>query len=139
MRILTVAAKNLRKLGLDGFSILGTNAESAVPQITKALSYSDEAARALTMIGPKGFSALTNAMNDPNAGVRDLVIRAIGKEVGGDTNAIKQLLANALKDPDISVRLDTADILRGKAPDLVIACAYSILGCERLWSVPERH
>jgi hypothetical protein len=105
---------------LDGFSILGTNAESAAPQITKALSYSDEAARALTLIGPKGFSALTDAMNDPNAGVRDMVIRAIGKEVGGDTNAILQLLANALKDPDISVRLDTADILRGKAPDLVI-------------------
>ena len=112
-------AKNLRELALDGFSILGTNAESAVPQITKEI-YSDEAARALLAIGPKGFSALTNALNDPNAGIRGLVIRTIGKEGGADPEVTKQLLVNALKDPDINVRMDAAAILRDKAPDLVI-------------------
>jgi len=60
------SSKNLRKLAVDGFSILGTNAECAVPQITKVLAYSDEAARALLVVEPKGFSALTNALNDSN-------------------------------------------------------------------------
>ncbi len=114
-------AKNLRKLGLNGFSILGTNAESVAPQITKALSYSDEAARALTLIGPKGFSALTNAINDSNSSVRDAIIRALGKEGGGDPEVIKQLLVNALKDSCTLIRLHAADLLRDKAPDAVIA------------------
>ena len=120
-------AKNLRKLGLNGFSILGTNAESAAPQITKALSYSDEAARALTLIGPKGFSALTNAINDSNSSVRDAIIRALGKEGGGDPEVIKQLLVNALKDPCTLIRLHAADILRDKAPDAVIATLMPLL------------
>ena len=113
-------AKSLRDLALDGFSILGTNAECAVPQITKVSAYSDEAARALLAVGPKGFSALTNALNGPNAGIRDIVIRTLGNRGGGDPEMIKQFLVNALKDPDISVRMDAAAILRGKAPDLVI-------------------
>jgi hypothetical protein len=120
-------AKNLRKLALDGFSILGTNAESAAPQITKTLSYSDEAARALTMIGPKGFSALTNALNDSNSSVRDAIIRALGKEGGGDPEVIKQLLVNALKDPDTLIRLHAADILRDKASDAVITTLMPLL------------
>jgi hypothetical protein len=120
-------AKTLRKLGLDGFSILGTNAECAVPQITKVLSYSDEAARALTMIGPKGFSALTNAMNGSNSSVRDAIIRALGKGGGGDPEVIKQLWVNALKDPDTLIRLHAADLLRDKAPDAVIATLMPLL------------
>ena len=120
-------AKSLRELGLNGFSILGTNAESAVPQIIKAMSYSDEAARALTMIGPKGFSALTNALNDSNSSVRDAIIRALGKGSGGDPEVIKQLLVNALKDPDTLIRLHAADILRDKAPDAVIATLMPLL------------
>jgi hypothetical protein len=119
--------KDLRKLGVDGFSILGTNAECAVPQITNVSVFSDERARALLMVGPKGFSALTNEINDPNMGVRDTVIRAIGKEGGGDTNAIRQLLANALKDPDTHIRLHAADFLRDKAPDLVVATLMPLL------------
>jgi hypothetical protein len=120
------SCKNLRKLGLNGFSILGTNAECAVPQITKIL-YSDEAPRALLAVGPKGFSALTNALNDPNAGIRDIVIRALGKGDGGDPEVVKQLLANALKDPDMHIRLHAADFLRDKAPDLVIATLMPLL------------
>jgi hypothetical protein len=121
------AAENVRKLALEGFSVLGTNAEFAVPQILKVLALSDEAAHALIVVGPRGFSALTNEINDPNAGVRDTVIRAIGKEGGGDTNAIRQLLANALKDPDTHIRLHAADFLRDKAPDLVVATLMPLL------------
>lgn len=120
-------AKSLRELGLNGFSILGTNAESAVPQIIKTLSYSDEAARALTLIGPKGFSALTNALNDSNSSVRDAIIRALGKEGGGDPEVIKQLLVNALKDPDTLIRLHATDILRDKASDAVITTLMPLL------------
>src|SRR5208283_4791637 len=121
------SAKSIRKLGLNGFSILGTNAEFAVPQIIKVLALSDEAARALLVVGPRGFSALTNKINAPDAWVRDTVIRAIGKEGGGDTNAIRQLLANALKDPDTLIRLHAADFLRDKAPDLVVATLMPLL------------
>jgi hypothetical protein len=121
------AAENVRKLALEGFSILGTNAEFAVTQITNVSLFSDERARALLVVGPKGFSALTNEINDSNMGVRDAVIRAIGKEGGGDTNAIRQLLANALKDPDTNIRLHAADFLRDKAPDLVIATLMPLL------------
>jgi hypothetical protein len=121
------SCKNLRKLGLRGFSILGTNAEYAVPQITNVLAFSDEWARALLAVGPKGFSALTNALNSPNAGIRDIVIRALGKEGGGDPEVIKQLLVNALKDQDFSVRLDAADSLQGKEPDLVIPALIPLL------------
>ena len=121
------SATNLRKLGLKGFSVLGTNAECAVPQIIKVLALSDEAARTLIMVGPKGFAALTNEIDDPNVAVRDAVLRAIGTEGGGDTNAIRQLLANALKDPDTNIRLHAADFLRNKAPDLVVATLMPLL------------
>lgn len=120
-------AKNLRKLGLNGFSILGTNAECAVPQITKVLAYSDEAPRALLAVGPKGFSALTNAMNDSNMSVRDAIIRALGKGGGGDPEVIKQLLVNALNDPDKLIQLHTAELLQGKEPELVIPVLISLL------------
>lgn len=131
--------ENIRKLGLRGFSILGTNAEYAVPQITKV--YSDETARALLAVGPKGFSALTNALNDPNAGIRDIVIRALGKGDVGDPEVVKQLLVNALKDPDTLVRLHAADILRDKAPDAVIATLMPLLDVsdyDRCKSDPEK-
>jgi len=121
------SCKNLRNLGLHGFSVLGTNAEFAVPQITNVLAFSDEWARVLLALGPKGFSALTNALNGPNAGVRDIVIRSLGKEGGGDPEVIKQLLVNALKDRDISVRLDAADSLQGKEPDVVIPALIPLL------------
>lgn len=121
------AAENVRKLALEGFSILGTNAECAVPQIAKVLAYSDEAARALLVVGPKGFSALTNAMNDSNMSVRDALIRALGKEGGGDTNTIRQILVNALNDPDKLIRLHTAELLQGKEPDLVIPTLVPLL------------
>jgi HEAT repeat protein len=121
------SCENIRKLGLRGFSILGTNAECAVPQITKMLAYSDEAPRALLAVGPKGFSALTNAMNDPNLSVRDGLIRALGKGGGGDPEVIKQLLVNALKDPDTLVRLHAAELLEGKEPDLTIPALVPLL------------
>jgi hypothetical protein len=133
------AAEDLRKLALDGFSILGTNAECAVPQITKV--YSDETARALLAVGPKGFSALTNALNDPTAGIRDIVIQALGKGDGGDPEVVKQLLVNALKDPDTLVRLHAADFLRDKAPDAVIATLMPLLDVsdyDRCKSDPEK-
>ena len=50
-----IAAENVRELALEGFSILGTNAEFAVPQITNVSVLSDEAARALSRSGQGVF------------------------------------------------------------------------------------
>ena len=123
---------NLRKLAVNGFAILGTNAECAVPQITRVFyEYDNEtafqAARALSKVGPKGFFVLTNAINDTNAGVRDVVIRVIGAEGSGDPQAIRQFLINALKDTNTFIQLDAAGFLRGKDPDLVIPVLIPLL------------
>ena len=62
-----VPTEDLRDTAVQGFGILGTNAMSAIPQISKLLqkpetSYS--AAEALTDLGPEGFAVLTNTMNN---------------------------------------------------------------------------
>jgi len=129
----TIASQeSLRKLGVDGFAILGTNAECAVPQIAKVFDEHDnetafQAARALSKVGPKGFSVLTNAINDPDAGVRDVVLQVIGAEGSGDPQVIRQFFINALKDTNTFIRLDAAGFLRGKDPDLVIPVLIPLL------------
>jgi len=122
----------VRGLGVDGFAILGTNAESAVPQIAKIFDDCDNetifsAGRALSKVGPIGFSILTNAINSTNAGVRDVVIRAVGTDGGGDPEEIRHLLVNALKDPNMLIRLHAAAFLRGKDPDSVIPVLIPLL------------
>ena len=121
------SAKDLRKLALSGFSILGTNAECAVPQIAGKLAYSVEAPRALLAVGPKGFSALTNALNGSDDQVRDEVIQALTAESGADSDAIRQLLVTALNDPDKLIRLHTAELLKGKESDVVIPALVTLL------------
>ncbi len=129
----TIASQeSLRKLGVDGFAILGTNAECAVPQIAKVFHEYDnetafQAAHALSKVGPKGFSVLTNAINDPDAGVRDVVLQVIGAEGGGDPQVVRQFFINALKDTNTFIRLDAAGFLRGKDPDMVIPVLIPLL------------
>ena len=70
--------EDIRTVAVDGFKILGTNAESAIPQLTKLLHESEprlEVAYTLAGIGTKGFAVLTNAINDEDlAGVLVLAI-----------------------------------------------------------------
>ena len=124
--------ENLRKLAVNGFAILGTNGESAVPQLAKIFNeYDDEtmlqAGRALSKVGPTGFFVLTNVINNTNAGVRDVAIRVIAKDGGGSPEVIRQLFINALQDPHSLIRLHAADFLRFTDPELVISALIPLL------------
>src|SRR5258708_25643861 len=116
---------------MSGFDILGTNAESAVPQLAKIFNRRDEdfgpIAVVLGKVGPKGFSVLTNAINDKNADVRDTVIRVISTSGSGDPQVVRQLVINALKDPNPLVRLHAAGFLLDKDPDLAMPVLISLL------------
>lgn len=119
---------DLRNLAVQGFAVLGTNAESAVPQLAKLFRDSDtcfEAARALSQVGPKGISALTNAMNDEDlAGV---VVSAFGQHNSGDPKVITEVLICALKNPDPVTRGNAARFLRGKDAALAIPALLPML------------
>ncbi len=81
---------------------LGTNAEPAIPQLTKLLHGDPgcqlEVTKALLSVGPKGFEALTNVVNNPNDSARNTVIWAVGEYHGGDEKAITRILVSVLKD-----------------------------------------
>jgi HEAT repeat protein len=126
------SSENLRKLAVNGFGILGTNAESALPQLTKIFDAHDsetmfQAGRALIKIGQNGFSVLTNDMNDTVSRVRAVVLRVIGAEEGIDPIFVRRFLINALKDPNPSIRLGSAYFLKGEDPDLVIPVLIPLL------------
>jgi hypothetical protein len=121
-------AEDIRYIAVNGFAILGTNAESAVPQITKLLHDPEtcsEAAQVLTRVGPKGFSVLTNAINDED--LVGVVVLALGQKGGGDPHVITRLLINALKHPNPIIRGNAAEFLAGKDPDLVIPALIPLL------------
>ena len=122
--------EDLRRLAVDGFEALGTNAESAVPELTKVFSHHDETMfqtiRALIKVGPKGFLVLTNEMKNPDSSVRNNLILVLGEE-GGNDPAMTRLLINALKDPDWSNRGNAAEFLTGKDASLAIPALVSML------------
>jgi hypothetical protein len=111
-----------RGLAVDGFAVLGTNAEPAIPQL-KRLLYNNPECRpevscALAQIGPKGFAVLTNAMNDDNL-VAALVF-TIGQKGGGDKQTVTRILIGALQNPDPQVRGTAAEFLAGKDAELAV-------------------
>ena len=118
-----------RGLAVDGFGILGTNAEPAIPQLTKLLHESPECrpevASALAQIGSKGFAVLTNAMNDEDL-VAALVF-TIGQKGGGDVKTVTRILISALKNPDPQVRGTAAEFLAGKDASLAVPALIPIL------------
>jgi HEAT repeat protein len=122
--------EDLRSLAVDGFAILGTNAEYAVSQITRLFHNPEtrlQAGRALTKIGPSGFAVLTNALSDKDGEVRNNVVWVLGEEGGGDPKVITKLLVQSLKDPDPSVRGNAAEFLAGKDPTLAIPALLDAL------------
>ena len=74
----------VRGVALAGLAVLGTNAESAIPQLTKlmhrktdCIACSFEVPRALLLVGQKGFATLTNIVNDTNDMARGLAISVL--------------------------------------------------------------
>ncbi len=118
----------LTKVAVDGFGILGTNAASAVPQMTKLLHKYDScsvAAQALALVGPKGIAALTNGLSDANGGIRGGIIWVIGEKAPMDSNTVARLMIGCLKDP--YNRGEAARYLGGKDPALAIPALLPLL------------
>ena len=118
-----------RELAVDGFGILGTNAEPAIPQLTKLLYGSpecqSEVACALVHIGPKGFAVLTNAMN--NDDLVGVLVQTIGQKGGGDVKTVTRILISALKDSSAAVRGNAAYFLSGKDATLAVPALIPML------------
>ena len=118
-----------RGLAVDGFGILGTNADPAIPQL-KRLLYNNPECRpevscALVQIGPNGFAVLTNAMsNDDLVGV---LVQTIGQKGGGDVKTITRILISALKDSDPGIRGTAAYFLSGKDATLAVPALIPLL------------
>jgi len=111
--------EDVRQLALAGFKILGTNADSAVPQLVRILNDSEarfEAAEALSNLGPKGFSALTNALTASSPSVRGAVIWAFRQETSADPRAVDAALISCLQDPDPVNRHNAAQFVTGRDP-----------------------
>lgn len=110
--------EDLRSLAINGFEVLSTNAESAVPQLTKLFrndEVSFDAARALTKVGPKGISVLTNALNNPKDPSRAAAIWWL-REAPIDDKTKDSLLIQRLNDKDDVNRHNAAQFLAGKDP-----------------------
>jgi hypothetical protein len=107
-------------LAVEGFAILGTDAEPAIPQLDKMLHKYDEnvayVADALNYIGSKGLIVLTNTMSEKGcpAYARGAIIQVLGQRGSGDPKIITQILMVALKDPDQSNRGAAAMLLGGR-------------------------
>ena len=109
------------------FAILGTNAEAAAPELMKLLEEDKEdvslyAASALGNVGPKGLSALTNAITSNNPSVRANVAIGISESVQGS-----KYLLQMLSDSDSHVRAVTAESLVKVDPTLAIPVLISAL------------
>jgi hypothetical protein len=121
----------IRGLAVDALVILGTNAEPAIPQLSKWLHDNPdcwvEATHALLRMSPKGFAVLTNVVNDTNDMARGLVIWELGREPGGDPKMIMPIMFKALKDPDTYNRGNAAEYLGGRDAELVIPILIPLL------------
>jgi hypothetical protein len=124
-----VPLETVRGMAVDGFAILGTNAEPAIPQLTRLLRQDPECrlevAFALTQIGPKGFAVLTNAINDED--LAGALVFAIGQKGGGDLQAVTRLLIAALKSPNPTTRGNAAQFLAGKDATLAVPALIPML------------
>jgi HEAT repeat protein len=125
------ADQEFRRIAVHGFEILGTNAEPAIPQLTKLLYdpasiCRDEAAMVLAKVGPKGFSVLTNAFKD------EALVGFVSSAIGHNSSpVVTELLICALQNSDpISdpiLRGNAADSLRGRDATLAVPALIPLL------------
>jgi hypothetical protein len=127
-----VAFGRIKENVVHAFGILGTNAESVVPQMVKLLNKDNDdispfAADALAQVGPKGFTALTNVLlTAPNPSIR--VHAIVGISLHGDSSKLgTQIFLDLLKDKDADVRGAAANQLTGRDPDVVIPALMPML------------
>jgi hypothetical protein len=129
----------VRGMAVEGFGILGTNAEPAIPQLTKLLHDNSEClpdvANTLAQIGPKGFAVLTNLANSDLDGI---LVLAIGQKGGGDVQAVTHFLITALRSSSPITRGNAADYLAGKDANLAIPALIPMLNDPESYYPRER-
>jgi hypothetical protein len=123
---------DFQKMAVDGFAVLGTNAECAVPQLSRIFNNFDQdtffqTAQALAEVGPRGFAVLTNALNSPNSSVRNNIIWVLGRTGGVNDSLLSQILIKSLQDPDPYNRGNAAIGLAGKNPAIAIPAVMTLL------------
>ena len=113
----------------SGFVALGTNAQSAVPALTKIMDQNISptsrycAILALGVIGPPAKEAVPSLLRcatDTDTGVRELAIVALGR-IHAESDRVVPVLTNALRDPSFAIRLGAAVALGEFGPHASIA------------------
>jgi hypothetical protein len=97
-----VSLVSLRNTAVDGFAVLGTNAEFAISQIEKLFLEDDpcfEAAHALVVVGPKGINTLIRQFDRGGGPRNNPIILALGK-YGPKTKEVTDILIEGFKDPN---------------------------------------
>lgn len=124
------SAEDLRIWAVEGFKALGTNAEPAVPQLTKLMRDEEtrfQAMRALTKVGPIGFAVLTNALTSKEDAFRNNLIFVLGEDSATNPKAITGIMIRFLDDRDPGTRGNAADFLAGKDPELAVPALMKVL------------
>ncbi len=118
----------VRGMAVEGFGLLGTNAEPAIPQLIKSLHGDSEGrmevASILAQMGPKGFAALTNEVNGELDGI---LVLAIGQKGGSDVQAVTRFLIAALRSSSPVTRGNAAEFLTGKDASLAVPALIHVL------------
>jgi len=112
--------------GFRGFEILGTNAASAIPELTAMLNYTNKpntsgrALGALCRVGPQAVPVLKAALADTNRIDRWEIaasLRYLGNN--GQSNTFLPILAELLYDHDAGVQKEATLALEEWAPHLL--------------------
>lgn len=123
-RLVEGAAQERASVSIFGFRILGTNALSAISELTVLMSdtnspgASKRAVLALSGLGVEGFEALVSTFSDPHKPNRFRIIfslRTSAFQVG--TNRCLPALIKALSDQDQFVRTSATNVLLSIAPE----------------------
>lgn len=106
-----------RKAALKAAGLLGTNAAAAVPDVAAHLAnpeLTQEAAVALSFMGPDAYAPLKQATKSEDPVVRREALRSLGKLYGRaplDSDVVMPLLLQGLADTDPGVRVVSATYL----------------------------
>jgi HEAT repeat protein len=124
------ADREKKKGALKACSLLEQRAAPVIPEVAAHLSgheFTEEAAVALSFMGPAAFGPLRQAVSSPDPLVRQEALRSIGKlnaRAGLNAKAVVPMLLTGLKDDHRGVRVVAATylgILHDNAPASVPA------------------
>ena len=104
------ADEPLQKAALRAAGVIGKDAAAVIPDVAKHLydpELTQEAAVALSFMGPEALPPLENALSSDNAVVRREALRSLGKlteRAPLEPRAVLPLLIEGMRDPDAGVR-----------------------------------